>query len=196
MRWGSHVTGRACGLQGGGGGGLQVRKQPPGGRSRPQGRGECRGRAGLRGRQCDPQDSVAGMRDFRRCRSPPGSLPVRGVVHASGLCPRTGPQACSRKADVPRPEESSGLAGHSDREEEGLTRQPRSCLDRGTTGVPGAARAEAQTVAPGARSTVVRGHLGPVKSRAPVSEHQGRCSQGAGKGPGKAKEGSSVLRAT
>lgn len=91
----------------------------------------------MRGRQCDPQDSVTGMRDFRLCRNPPGRLLVRGVVPTGGLCPRTGPQACPRKADVPSPEESSGLVGHMDREEAGLTRQARSRLDRGTTGVRG-----------------------------------------------------------
>lgn len=55
-----------------------------------------------------------GMRDFRLCRNPPGRLLVLGVVHAGGLCPRTGPQACPRKAAVPSPEESSGRVGHTD----------------------------------------------------------------------------------
>lgn len=62
---------------------------------------------------------------------------MRGVVHASGLCPRMGPQACPRKADVPRPEESSGLMGHSDREEEGLTRHRGPAWTEGRLVCPG-----------------------------------------------------------
>lgn len=44
--------------------------------------------------------------------------------------------------------------------------------------MPGAAWAEVQTVAPGARSTVVSGRLGPVKSREPVRAASGTLQPG------------------
>lgn len=83
-----------------------------------------------------------------------------------------------------RPQTGGELWSHGPQRQGGggPDQTPRSCLDRGTTGVPRVARAEAQTVAPGARSTVVRGHLGPAKSRAPVSAASGTVQPGCWEG--------------
>lgn len=122
------------------------------------------------------------MRDVRLCRHPAGRLPGRGAAHASGLCPRTGPQTCPRRADVPGPEESSGLVGHTDREEEGLTGQARSLLDRGTTGVLGLRGLKCRRWLQGSRSTVASGRLGPVRPREPVSTAAGGVRPGGREG--------------
>lgn len=86
--------------------------------------------------------------------------------------------------------------GHSDREEEGLTRHRGPAWTEGRLVCPGSRGLKRRQELQGHVAQWSGGTLAQSSHVRPSAQHQGRCSQGAGKGPGKAQEGSLVLRAT